>query len=160
MPFTAPGGTGARGFGGFVAFIGGAPGCGVRTGGPFLHGTGPRIRFVSVSLGITMGLGVRFPLAPAAPIAGFTVPLACPAPPGVALLPGWVPIPAFTGPEAAATGRSTIAASAGKDGFERGQNETMSHTTDPIAKDAPTIRIASRSPVRLLTGEVCMGATF
>ena len=160
LPFTALGITGPLGRGVPGGFAAGAPGCGVRTGGPFLHGTGPTIRFFSVSTGMTMGLGVRFPLVPPAPVAGLTDPFACPEPTLIALLMGLAPITAFAGPEVPGAGGTATAASAGKDATGRGQNETISHTTNPIARDEPAMRIASRSAARLLPGVVCMGRLF
>jgi hypothetical protein len=115
--------------------------------------------FWSVSVTMGNGLGVRFPLAPVGLAAGSMLPtIGCLPPPGVALLTGLVPVTAFTGSEAAAAvaGRSALAVSAGKDDFAPGQNEIMSHTTDPMTRDEPPVRIASRSPARLFSCMVCI----
>ena len=116
----------------------------------------------SVCGGTTKGLncGGRFAPVAATLETGLTGPLAFPTPPGNTLLPGLVPITAFAGSEVPRAGGSLFAAAADKEGLERGQNETMSHSTDPTTKHEPPARIARRSPARLLSRVVCMGATF
>lgn len=159
LPFTAFGTASRLGTGVPEAFAVGEPGSGVRTGGPFLHGTGPTIRFFSVSSGMMMGLGDRFPFAPAVTIAGFTGTLTRPTPPGNGVVTRGFPITALTDPGCAATWRSTMTGSAGKGELDTGRNETISHTAAPIVKDKQGKRIVNRTPSRPLPGLICITIT-